>query len=62
MVTVSLPAMPHAARSRGKGKGWAIVNKATGKTVGHSTSKAKAQASARARDAGAHGWKGRGHG
>lgn len=49
--------MPHTARSAGKGKGYRIVNKATGKTVGHSSTKAKAQSSARARDAGAHGWK-----
>ena len=49
--------MPHAARSAGKGRGYRIVNKRTGKTVGHSTTKAKAKASARARDAAAHGWK-----
>lgn len=49
--------MPHAARSAGKGKGYRIVNKATGRTVGHSATKAKAKASARARDAAAHGWK-----
>ena len=47
--------MPHTARKQAKG--YAIVNKNTGKTVGHSSSKAKAKASARARDAGAHGWK-----
>jgi len=39
------------------GKGYRIVNKSTGKTVGHSSTKAKAQASVRARNAGAHGWK-----
>ena len=49
--------MPHAARKATSGKGYNIVNKATGKVVGHSSSKAKAQKSARARDAGAHGWK-----
>jgi hypothetical protein len=49
--------MPHAARSAGRGRGFNIVNKATGKVVGHSNTKAKAQASARARDAAAHGWK-----
>lgn len=48
--------MPHGARSAGKGRGYNIVNKRTGRVVGHSTSKAKAQASARARDAAAHGW------
>ena len=46
--------MPYAARKRGKG--YAIVNKQTGKTVGHSTTKAKAKASARARNAAGHGW------
>lgn len=50
--------MPHSARSAGKGKGFNIVNKNSGKVVGHSATKAKAQSSARARDAGAHGWKG----
>jgi len=39
------------------GKGYRIVNKKTGKTVGHSKTKAKAQASVRARNAGANGWK-----
>ena len=33
------------------------VIKKHGKVVGHSTSKAKAQASVRARQAGEHGWK-----
>jgi len=46
--------MPHGARKAGKR--WAIVNKRTNRVVGHSSSKAKAQASARARDAAAHGW------
>lgn len=49
--------MPHAARSAGKGRGYRIVNTRTGKTVGHSSTKAKAKASARARDAAAHGWR-----
>jgi hypothetical protein len=48
--------MPHTARSAGKGKGYNIVNKATGRVVGHSSTKAKAALSARARDAAAHGW------
>jgi hypothetical protein len=48
--------MPYAVHKRGKG--WAIVNKRTGRTVGHSSSKAKAQRSVNARNAGAHGWKG----
>jgi hypothetical protein len=47
--------MPHTARK--SGKGYAIVNRNTGKVVGHSSTKAKAKASARARDAAAHGWK-----
>ena len=32
-----------------QGKGYAIIRKDTGKVVGHSTTKAKAQASVRAR-------------
>ena len=39
-----------------RGEKFAIVNKETGKTVGTSTSKEKAQASVRARLAGEHGW------
>jgi hypothetical protein len=47
--------MPYSVRKSGsKAKPWAIVNKATGKRVGSSTSKAKAQASARARNASHH--------
>jgi len=41
--------MPAVVRKRGKR--WAIVNKDTGKVEGHSTSKAKAQRSANARNA-----------
>lgn len=41
--------MPAVARKRGKR--WAIVNKDTGKVYGYSTSEAKAQASANARNA-----------
>jgi len=37
---------------------FAIVNTDTGKTVGHSSTRAKAQSSIRARLAGEHGWKG----
>lgn len=47
--------MPAVVRKRGKR--WAIVNKDTGEVYGYSTSKAKAQASANARNAGKHGWK-----
>ncbi len=37
-------------------KDWAIVEKSS-KVVGRSTSKAKAESSARARNASSHGWK-----
>ncbi len=37
--------------------GYDIVEKATGKVKGHSSTKAKAQASANARNAARHGWK-----
>ena len=43
-----------------KGSGarpWKIVEKETGKVVGSSATKEKAQSSARARNASAHGWK-----
>ena len=40
-----------------KGRKWVIVNKDTGKTVGVSDSKAKAESSVRARLGGEHGWK-----
>lgn len=48
--------MPHTARKSRRG-GYDIVNKRTGRKVGHSSTKAKAKSSARARDAAAHGWK-----
>lgn len=48
--------MPHGVR-KAKGGGYNIVRKDTGRKVGHSTTKSKAKSSARARDAGAHGWK-----
>lgn len=48
--------MPYRIKKQAKGK-YAIVNKTTGKTVGHSSSKTKAQKSITARNAGAHGWK-----
>jgi len=47
--------MPYAVKK--SGKGWVIYNKDTNKIVGHSDSKAKAQASANARNASHHGWK-----
>ena len=40
------------------GRDWAIVEVATGRIQGRSTSKAKAQGSANARNASAHGWHG----
>jgi len=40
------------------GKDWAIVENSTGRINGRSTSKAKAQRSANARNASLHGWKG----
>lgn len=43
--------MPYSVRKNPKG-GWDIVKKTTGKKVGHSISKAKAEASVRARYAG----------
>ena len=48
--------MPYRIVKRGP-RNYAIVNKDTGKTVGHSTSKAKAQANINASNAGKHGWK-----
>lgn len=47
--------MPY--RIRKSGSKYAIVNKNTGRVVGTSTSKKKAAASIRARNAGKHGWK-----
>jgi hypothetical protein len=49
--------MPYKVRKASSG-GYDIVKADTGKKVGHSTSKAKAQSSINARNAGAHGWKG----
>jgi hypothetical protein len=48
--------MPYQVKKAGAG--YSIINKDTGKTVGHSSSKAKAESSVRARLAGEHGWKG----
>lgn len=50
--------MPVTVRKRGKG--YVIVEKKTGKVVGHSSSRKKAQASARARMAAKHGWRPKG--
>jgi hypothetical protein len=45
--------MPYSVRKQGDQ--WAIVRKDDGKVVGHSDSKAKAEASVRARMASEHG-------
>ena len=50
--------MPYTARKQRNG--YAIVNKKTGRVVGHSKTKAKAKRSINARNAGAHGWRGKG--
>lgn len=42
--------MPHTVRKRKGSKPWKVVDKSTGKVKGSSTSKRKAQASARIRD------------
>ena len=54
--------MPYKIVKRTGKKPWKIINKQTGKVVGSSTTKEKAQSSARARMAGEHGWKPRGKG
>jgi len=48
--------MPVHVEKRSGKKPWKIVERG-GKVVGSSTSKAKAQASANARNASSHGWK-----
>ena len=53
-----IPAMPYKIKKGTGAKPWKIIALETGKIVGSSTSKKKAEASARARLAGAHGWKG----
>lgn len=47
-----MPAVVHK-----RGKRFAIVNKDTGEVYGYSSTRADAQASANARNAGSHGWK-----
>lgn len=47
--------MPYRIERRSGAKPWKIIAKDTGKVVGSSTSKAKAQASIRARHAGEKG-------
>lgn len=49
--------MPYVIRRRGGKKPYKIVNRNTGKVVGSSTSRAKAQRSVNARNASHHGWK-----
>lgn len=48
--------MPVTVR-KARGSGYNIVEKSTGKVKGHSDTKANAQASANARNAGRHSWK-----
>lgn len=48
--------MPVTVR-KARGSGYNIVEKATGKVKGHSATKAKAQRSANARNAAAHGFR-----
>ena len=48
--------MPVVVRRGSGAKPWKIVEKETGKVVGTSTSKEKAQSSANARNAVKHGW------
>ena len=52
-----MPAGVRKCKPDSKGRDWCIINKDTGKIEGRSTSKAKAQASANARNAARHGWK-----
>jgi hypothetical protein len=47
--------MPYAIHKQGKQ--YAIINKNTGRVVGHSSSRAKAQKSINARNAASHGAK-----
>ena len=49
--------MPVKVEHRGGKKPFKIVEKSTGKVVGSSTTKTKAQSSANARNASRHGWK-----
>lgn len=42
---------------RKQGRRWEIVEPDSGRVVGHSTTKQKAQASANARNAARHGWR-----
>ncbi|MFC1511412.1 hypothetical protein ACFL5U_03395 [Candidatus Margulisiibacteriota bacterium] len=50
--------MPYRIIKRTGEKPWKIIAADTGKTVGSSTSRKKAEASIRARLGGSHGWKG----
>jgi hypothetical protein len=49
--------MPVTVRKGSGARPWKIVEKESGKVVGSSTTKAKAEASANARNAARHGWK-----
>jgi len=48
--------MPVKVVKKGGARPYKVVEKATGKVKGSSTTKAKAQASANARNAARHGW------
>ncbi|HVN67178.1 MAG TPA: hypothetical protein VMT55_02315 [Candidatus Sulfotelmatobacter sp.] len=50
--------MPYKVVKRSGSKPWKIIALDSGKIVGSSTSKKKAEASVHARLAGEHGWKG----
>ena len=47
--------MPYRIENRGGSRPFKIINKNTGKTVGSSVSRAKAESSVKARYAGEHG-------
>jgi len=49
--------MPYSIVKRSGEKPYKIINKETGKIVGSSATKAKAESSIKARLAGEHGWK-----
>ena len=49
--------MPATVRKGKKSGDWMIVDKASGRVKGHSSSKKNAQKSANARNAVLHGWK-----
>jgi len=50
--------MPYRVERRTGERPYKIINKSTGKVVGSSASKQKAESSVKARLAGEHGWQG----